>query len=182
MKAYSPKRQARKPIRLKYYDYRSQGYYFITICCKDKQCFFGEVVGREMKLNRVGEVVQQCWENIPIHFPNVILHPFIIMPNHLHGIIEIVGANQYSPEYNDMVQNKGEKDVSPLRGTSQTVGSIVRGFKIGVTKWGRNNTDINEIWQRNYYEHIIRDEKSYFQIIEYIENNPLKWEYDSLYS
>ncbi|MEG9487534.1 transposase [Mannheimia sp. HC-2023] len=105
MKAYSPKRQARKPIRLKYYDYRSQGYYFITICCKDKQCFFGKVVGREMKLNRVGEIVHKEWLNTEKIRKNIQLHEFVVMPNHFHAILEItesldnnnVGANSNCP-------------------------------------------------------------------------------------
>ncbi|HDL5699813.1 TPA: hypothetical protein PXE99_001635 [Mannheimia haemolytica] len=179
MQKYQPEIHRRRSIRLKHYDYRSQGFYFITLCCKNKHHFLGEIVDDEMRLNKIGNIVRQCWEDIPDHFPNVSLHSFVIMPNHLHGIIEIVetvGANHHLP------QCIRAKNVSPLRGTSQTIGSIVRGFKIGVTKWVRQNTDISEIWQRNYYEHIIRNETSYFQIIEYIENNPLKWLEDCFYS
>lgn len=171
MQKYQPEIHRRRSIRLKHYDYRSQGFYFITICCKNKHHFLGEIVDDEMRLNKIGNIVRQCWEDIPDHFPNVSLHSFVIMPNHLHGIIEIVetvGKIIICPMY------KGEKCFA-LTGTSRTIGSIVRGFKIGVTKWVRQNTDISEIWQRNYYEHIIRNETSYFQIIEYIENNPLKW-------
>lgn len=105
MKAYSPKRQARKSIRLKYYDYRSQGYYFITICCKDKQCCFGKVLGGEMKLNRVGEIVHKEWLNTEKIRKNIQLHEFVVMPNRFHAILEItesldnnnVGVNSNCP-------------------------------------------------------------------------------------
>ena len=88
------------------------------------------------------------------------------MPNRIHGIIEIkpVAANNHSP-----------KNHSPIRGTSKTIGSVVRGFKIGVTKWMRQNTNVYDVWQRNYHEHIIRNEQSYFRITEYILQNPNMW-------
>ncbi len=116
------------------------------------------------------------------------------MPNHVHGIIEIVtnvGAKHFSPENNEhctkhfSLENNEHwaKDISPLpNGTSKTVGSIVRGFKIGVTKWVRQNTDIYQVWQRNYHEHIIRNENACIKIGEYIKNNPQKWDEDCFYS
>lgn len=159
----------RKSIRLKYYDYRSEGFYFITICCKNKECLFGQIINQQMHLNHLGNYVKQCWENIPTFFPQVRIDEFVIMPNHVHGIIEITE------------QVRGKCNLPLQKGTSQTIGSIVRGFKAGVTSWARKNTDIFDIWQRNYYEHIIRDEKSYLQIYEYIQNNPILWEQDQLY-
>lgn len=95
-------------------------------------------------------------------------------------------ANKYSPGINRVNNdslgiNRANND-SPLRSPSKTIGSVVRGFKIGVTKWFRNNTDVETVWQRNYYEHIIRDEKSYQNISDYINNNPLKWQGDKFYS
>ncbi|MFK8268422.1 transposase [Capnocytophaga cynodegmi] len=198
MKKYNPDKHKRRSIRLKGYDYSREGLYFITICCQNRAHYFGEIINEEMQLNEIGEIAQKCWRDIPNHFKNVLLHTFVVMPNHIHGIIEIVtpvGANQHLP-YNETVnqhlphnetanyhlpdENRG-KDLSPLRGTSNTIGSIVRGFKIGVTKWVRSNTNIHQIWQRNYYEHIIRNEASYFKIHEYIENNPAKWNEDCFY-
>jgi REP element-mobilizing transposase RayT len=221
----------RRSIRLKGYDYSQAGLYFITICCQDRACLFGEIVGAEnfppnknmvndvnganhyspnnespkMILNDAGKITNECWMEIPKHFPNAVLHEHIVMPNHVHGIIELisepVGAenfppnkngmndfppnknrvNDYSPNKNGMNDVNGAENFPPLRVTSKTIGSIVRGFKIGVTKWFRNNADYKTIWQRNYHEHIIRNEKSYKTISEYIINNPAKWQYDKFY-
>ncbi len=185
MKKYNPDKHKRRSIRLKGYDYSREGLYFITICCQNRAHYFGEIINEEMQLNEIGEIAQKCWRDIPNHFKNVLLHTFVVMPNHIHGIIEIVtpvGANQHLPHNETANQHLPDdnraKDISPLRGTSNTIGSIVRGFKIGVTKWVRSNTNIHQIWQRNYYEHIIRNEASYFRIHEYIENNPAKWTED----
>lgn len=140
-----------------------------------------------MILNELGKIAETCWLQIPEHFTNVTLHEFIIMPNHVHGIIEItVGAKNISPPNEKDISNEQAKDISPqqsliIKGTSKTIGSIVRGFKIGVTKWARKNTDINDIWQRNYYEHIIRNDNSYQNISLYIQNNPLNWNEDKFY-
>ncbi|MDO4782693.1 MAG: hypothetical protein Q4A09_05670 [Capnocytophaga felis] len=199
MEKYNPEIHKRRSVRLKDFDYSREGLYFITICCQNKAHYFGEIIDGEMRLNEIGEIAQKCWRDIPNHFKNVLLHSFVVMPNHIHGIIEIVtrvGANQHLPHnetanhhspHNEttnqhLPDDNGAKYLSPLRGTSNTIGSIVRGFKIGVTKWVRVNTDIHQIWQRNYYEHIIRNEESYFKIHEYIENNPAKWEEDRFYS
>ncbi len=193
MNKYNPEIHKRRSIRLKDFDYGQEGLYFITICCQNREHLFGEIVEGEMQLNDIGRVAEQCWNAIPKHFENVSLHSFVIMPNHVHGIIEIitnVGAKHFSPENNEhwakhfSFENDEHwsKDISPLpKGTSKTIGSIVRGFKIGVTKWARQNTDIYQVWQRNYHEHIIRNENSYYRISEYIENNPKKWEDDCFY-
>ena len=94
---YDPNIHHRKSIRLKGYDYSQAGMYFITLCVQDKLCLFGEVVNGEMVLNDAGRVANACWLNIPEHFPNAILYEHIVMPNYVHGIIEFVGANHYSP-------------------------------------------------------------------------------------
>lgn len=216
----------RRSIRLKGYDYSQEGLYFITICCEDRICRFGKVVNGKMVLNETGKIAEACWVQIPQHFPNVVLHEYVIMPNHIHGIIQIVGAKNFSPDTphtpdtgtpeekwakDISPENKRAKDISPENkwqidispeekrakdfspeeirvknfspqsGTSKTVGSIVRGFKIGVTKWVRQNTEIQKLWQRNYYENIIRNEQAYQNISRYIQNNPLNWGKDKFY-
>lgn len=207
----------RKSIRLKGYDYSQKGLYFITICCHQRAHLFGKVgldnEGKTiMLLNQAGEIAKQCWEEIPSHFPNVNLHEFIIMPNHIHGIIEFVGANNHSPELfenhhspelienhhsSELIEFERANNHSPQRkideinraknnspqptGTSKTVGSVVRGFKIGVTKWFRQNGYEKTIWQRNYYEHIIRNMNAYQRISNYIIENPKKWREDCFY-
>ncbi len=176
----------RRSIRLKGYDYTQPGAYFITICTHLRRTLFGEVVDGEMRLNALGEVARQCWAAIPDHFPHTALDEFVIMPNHVHGIIWIVddiGANNHSPNHHSPA-NVGAKNFSPLqsspppRGTSKTIGSMVRGFKIGVTKWARQNTDVYTVWQRNYYEHIIRNDRALDAIRQYIADNPLRWHLD----
>ncbi|MCQ8105445.1 transposase [Methylomonas sp. SURF-2] len=176
----------RRSIRLKNYDYAQAGFYFVTVCTHQKTCFFGSIQNGAMVANDLGRVVECCWNEIPAHFPNVASDAFVVMPNHVHGILVInagendcswgVGANHHS-------RIVGAKDFSPLRprGTSKTLGSIIRGFKIGVSKWAKNNTQIQTVWQRNYWEHIVRNEQQLNLIREYILNNPAQWELDSLH-
>ncbi|MNJ97712.1 hypothetical protein D3C87_154650 [compost metagenome] len=179
----------RQSIRLRGYDYSQEGLYFITINCQDRAHRFGKIVNGQMLLNDAGRQAQICWLAIPQHFTNVVLHEFVVMPNHIHGIVEIsaptVRANHHLPNHtsaNDVSPHhtRANNDL-PLRGTSNTIGSMVRGFKIGVTKWFIANYNIKNIWQRNYYEHIIRDENAYHNISNYIENNPLNWEKDKFH-
>ena len=178
---YNPDTNHRRSIRLKGYDYSQEGAYFVTICTHNRECMFGKILDGEMRINEWGTIVEHCWLEIPEHYPNVSLDEFVIMPNHVHGVIilneniSMIGANIV-----------GAKDFSPLHnnrpfGTSRTIGSIVRGFKIGVTKWFRKNTCIYTVWQRNYYEHIIRNEIELNKIREYILNNSLNWEIDENY-
>jgi REP element-mobilizing transposase RayT len=174
LSSYNPTIHHRRSIRLKGYDYAQEDLYFITICCQDKAHLFGEIVDGEMILNECGEIANNCWLEIPNHYPNVGLHQHIIMPNHVHGIIEI----KYKSNLITVFPTVGANDYSPLRSPSKTIGSIVRGFKIGVTKWMRQNTHIYDVWQRNYFENIVRNKQSYHQITKYIQNNPENWKDD----
>jgi REP element-mobilizing transposase RayT len=165
---YNAKVHKRRSIRLKGYDYSQQGMYFVTVCTHNHHFLFGHIAEERITLNNAGRFTNKCWLEIPEHFPHVALDEFIIMPNHIHGIIIIndinVGANNYSP-----------LQINQFRSPSKTIGSMIRGFKIGVTKWFRANTNVYNVWQRNYYEHIIRNENKLNKIREYIINNPLKW-------
>lgn len=165
----------RRSIRLCEYDYSQEGAYFVTLCTQNREALFGQIVDGVMCLNAAGKIVEQCWHNIPTHFPRADLDNFVIMPNHVHGIIIITDKPFHGT-------NVGTKDFSPLppHGTSKTLGSIVRGFKIGVTKWLRTNTRTHDVWQRNYWEHIVRDELELGQIREYIQNNPAQWSLDEM--
>ncbi|MBC7884508.1 MAG: hypothetical protein H7X99_03490 [Saprospiraceae bacterium] len=164
---YNPQKHHRRSIRLKGYDYSQEGLYFITICCESREYRFGKIENGDMILNDAGKNADECWLEIPKHFPNAILHEYIVMPNHVHGIIELSGVENFQPR-----QNEFQKLIP------RSIGSIVKGFKIGVTKWFRNNLVIEKIWQRNYYEHIIRNVESYQRISEYIIHNPAKWKED----
>ena len=167
----------RRSIRLAGYDYSQPGLYFVTICTFKHQQLFGQIEDGYMILNEAGENANICWLLIPDHFPNTELDEFIVMPNHVHGIIHIVdfgnvGAKNFSPLPNNM---------NSFHSPSKTLGSIVRGFKIGVTNWIRKNTDNYHVWQRNYYEHIIRDEDDLDRIRKYIRHNPGNWNNDRLF-
>ncbi|MFU8798355.1 MAG: transposase, partial [Gammaproteobacteria bacterium] len=186
--AYHPDIHHRRSIRLKDYDYSKEGAYFVTICTHEREYLFGEIVDGVMGLNDAGKVARQCWEDIPNHFPHVVLDVFVIMPNHIHGVVVIknpVGGDALFVETDKLLGGiVGAKNFSPLhpyrtsiqakqpRGTSKTIGSIVRGFKIGVTKWMRQNTPGVPVWQRNYYERLIRNDREMAATREYIVNNP----------
>ncbi len=168
----------RRSIRLQGFDYSQSGAYFITICTKNHECLFGDIIGGKMFLNEFGKFVKHCWNGIPDHFPDVVLDEFVIMPDHIHGII-VINKKSVIPV---RVQN-----FEPVQMINQyqhiiprSIGSIIRGFKTGVTKFFRQNTGIHVVWQRNYYEIIINDDISLFRIREYIKNNPIKWENDEI--
>ena len=192
------KQHHRHSIRLPGYDYSQNGFYFLTICTRNRECLFGQIRNGMMFLSEIGEIVDLCWQEIPCHFPHVVVREYVIMPNHIHGIIEIcnhiVGANNYSTlqrPSNTPQQPVWANNYSPLQrpsntpmalastrptGTSRTVGSVVRGIKIGVThRMGHSP------WQRNYYEHIIRNTTAYQNIVQYMVQNPMKWEEDCFY-
>lgn len=187
----------RRSIRLKGYDYTQEGLYFITICCQDRAEIFGTIENGEMKLNEYGEIAYDEWKNSENVRDNIRIHEFVIMPNHIHGIIEILFK-------------KGKSTVGEFKSPSQTIGSIIRGFKIATIKKIKGRGEDRgesksapartgelqfaptapthkirqldyKIWQRNYYEIIIRDEQAYFNISEYIINNPKKWQEDKFY-
>jgi putative transposase len=178
MNAYNPKIHHRKSLRFKGVDYAQEGIYFLTICTYKKQRIFGHVnTNGQMVLSEGGQIANTCWQDIPNHFPNVALYAFVIMPDHVHGLIEI--KKKYIPAHlkEGESSSQGSKPhIAKFQApTPGAVGSIVKGFKIGVTKWFRTNTPIKDIWQRNYYVQIVRDDMAFLNISEYIKNNPAKW-------
>lgn len=171
---YNPEIYHRHSIRLKGYDYSQAGAYFITICTQNRKCLFGEIVNAEMLLNDAGKMVEKWWYELKNKFPNMELDQYVVMPNHFHGIIQIiVGADlRVCPD------NSGEHTGSPLH-------RMVQWFKTITTNEYIHNVKINnwqpfegKLWQRNYYEHIIRNENELNHIREYIINNPLQWQFD----
>ncbi|MEK7368036.1 MAG: transposase, partial [Planctomycetota bacterium] len=172
--AHNPVKHQRRSIRLKGYDYSQKGAYFVTICTCNKKCLFGKVVESKIVLNKLGQMVVKCWNEIPIHFPNVELDVFVIMPNHLHGIIVLTDycrGGVPPPHW------KGEA-TSPLQ--KSTLGQVVAYFKYWTTRSINQtfNTPGNRIWQRNYYEHVVRNEDDLNETREYVINNSLKWKLD----
>ena len=197
--AYDPEIHHRKSIRLRGYDYSAPGRYFVTICAQEKACLFGGIASSQIELNNYGRIVENVWKELPLHFPLVELDRFVVMPNHFHAIAVIVdprakrvgagfprpnseqsetGVGEGFPRPMSLILNPGGEN-PPLR----ALGDVMRWFKYESTK------RINElrgmagrrIWQRNYYEHIILSDKSYWRIREYIADNPKNWVKDKLH-
>ena len=173
----NPSKRNRKSIRLQCYEYSNPGYYFVTICTHKMRHKFGVVFNGHMILNHYGVVAKRNWLNTENIRPNVKLGSFVIMPNHMHAVFQILGSSNTVGAYHDTPLPR--KFESP----SNSVGAIVRGYKSTVTKQInqiRRNSE-PKIWQRNYHEHIIRDQRSLNKITEYIEKNPQLWEKDIYY-
>ena len=208
---YEPKKHHRRSVRLKGYDYASPGWYYVTICTHDRNFLFGEIVESQMRPSRVGEIAQECWNEIPRHCPRATLDVSIVMPNHLHGIIVIggetpsEGTGTLRPAFTKSASSPGrdtpwlvpttvrrEAFGKPVPGSLAT---LLRLFKQAVTVQARALARVCggvppefvgarhgvplQVWQENFYEHIIRNEKELNRIREYICNNPLRWLYDS---
>jgi putative transposase len=156
----------RKPSRLRDYNYSQDGYYFITVCTIGRKEFFGDIREAEMELNRYGEIVNQCWYDLPRHYPNCSLDSFLIMPNHVHGIIVID---------NETAVGNGFKPF-PTHGLSE----MIRGFKTFSSRRINERILGNDRfqWQKSFYDHVVRSDKSLDLIRGYIQNDPLKWDLD----
>lgn len=164
----------RRSIRLKGYDCAGTGGYYVTIVSRGRECLFGEIVDGKMHLNEMGKIVRECWEEISTHFPAVDFDVFVVMPNHLHGIIIIHNNGRQMMKSSPAI---GARHASPLpaRGvSSHSLGAIIGSFKSAVTRRAGRKLNLANIWQRNYYEHIIRDQTDYERIANYIAINPSK--------
>jgi REP element-mobilizing transposase RayT len=163
----------RRSIRLKEYDYSQPGQYFITICVQHRSCLFGQIKEATCILSPAGEMVDAKWRAIAERFPMVELGPYVIMPNHIHGLIHIDAPDPDTP-------------TSDMR--SDSIGSIIQWFKTGTTydyisgvKTEEWPTFDGRLWQRNYWEHVVRHERDYDRIADYIETNPSLWNEDTLH-
>ncbi len=183
--SYDPDKHHRRSIRLKGQDYAEPGTYFVTVCTHERACLFGHVVNGEMHLNDAGEIARRCWEDIPHHFPLVELDVFVIMPNHVHGIIVIRckgEASDFDGSSNTQIR---VADASPLRprpnGTEPgSLPAIVQNFKSVSTRKINvaRGAPGSPVWLRNYYEHIVRNEAELMAIRDYIVGNPSRWDDD----
>jgi putative transposase len=187
----------RRSIRLKDYDYSSPGAYFVTIVTHGYQCIFGMIVENQMHLNNLGQIVQKCWVELPDHFSDTEVNPFVVMPNHIHGIITIYEndrvdptaftrrgtiyraptTNDHPPTRDDRAQ-KTEKFGQPVVGSIPT---LIRIYKAAVSRLARKELKMVNVWQRNYYEHIIRNQSELESIANYILSNPVHWPDDPEY-
>ena len=188
----------RRSIRLPGYDYASPGAYFVTVCVRGGKCLLGEVVDGAMRLNEFGQIAHDFWMQVPLHFLGVSIDAFTIMPNHLHAIIviqvpSVVVGDAGEGEGTSPLQDRpdgagvGRGGVAPPTAHSRiakpTLGQIVAYYKHQTTKRINQCRDMPGVafWQRNYWEHIIRNERSLNRIHEYIENNPARWAEDQLH-
>ena len=209
---YNPDKHHRKSIRLKGYDYSQAGLYFITICCQNRAHLFGNVINKQMILNDAGKMIENQWQQLTDRFNNIELHEYVVMPNHFHGVLQIVGATLVVAQNKNGIltipngdvkipigdvkipnggfdNSKGQpQGIAPTE-TEKTVGDIVGAFKSITTVEYINGVKNNnwkpfngKLWQRNYWENIIRNDNSYQKISDYIINNPSKWNEDTFYS
>ena len=186
-KIINPLLHNRRSIRLPGYDYSQAGAYFITICTKDRECLFGEILGMSdtvgagskpaqnvMRLNGNGKIVENTWNDLIHHINSIELGEFVVMPNHVHGIIHIIER--------ELIPRAG-LEPAPTPPQQKSLSEIIRQFKT----FSARHINIQRltpglpVWQRNYYEHIIRDEKSFNKIADYITYNPARWETDELF-
>ena len=239
---YNPAIHHRRSIRMKGYDYSRAGAYFITICTHNREWLFGEIADGEMKMNDAGQMVQTVWDEMSIRFDGMELDRFVVMPNHIHGIIVLPRRGEscirpydrirpcinrpciirpcnppyerpcihsdpsnghstdYRGDHGDHDHNghhgdykgdhhhKGDHKDRPYGTLPGTVGRIIQAFKSITTHEYTNGVKQHcwlpfngKLWQRNYWEHIIRNETELNRICEYIDNNPALWESDKLY-
>ena len=165
----------RRSIRLKSRDYALPDPYFVTVCAEEKRCIFGRIENGSLVPSELGRLVRECWVSIPEHFPQTTLHEFVVMPNHVHGVIAIlpiplVGAQHCCA----LPRGTTSEGVRP-----GSLGAIVRSFKAIVAKRAHKELGWNgPVWQRNYFERVLRDGREFSNASRYIAENPMKWEWD----
>lgn len=158
----------RKIIRLSGFDYATPGYYYVTLCTKNKQCLFGKVAGGEMMINALGRIVVEVWQGLASNFSDLVLDEFIVMPNHVHGLVRI------------------EKRLSfKEAGTAATLSQVVGALKSKSTLLCRKRLFPEkkklEFWQKTFYDRVIRNEEELLKVREYIRYNAQKWEKDEYF-
>jgi putative transposase len=172
---YNPEKHHRRSIRLTGYDYKQSGAYFVTIVTHNRICLFGDISDGEMVLSDTGRIAEVSWIGLSSRFPVVSLDFFVVMPNHIHGIL-IVGAQFIAPAsvpYNHVgIAQEGAMHRAP------TLGEIIRTYKAASTRMIRQTANLEFAWQRNYYEHVVRNEESLNRIRQYILENPARWAMD----
>jgi putative transposase len=188
----------RRSTRLPGFDYTRPGTYFVTICTAAGACVFGDVVAGRLELSHAGQITSECWHEIPMHFRNVTLDAFIVMPNHFHGILVVhavhepdnVGAHEPDNVGAHEPHNVGAQHAAPLhlpapasshkpagRVIPGSLGAIVRSFKSATTRRINlvNRTVGKVLWQRNYYDRILRNDRELYLARRYVRSNPIRW-------
>jgi putative transposase len=172
---YDPIKHHRRSIRLRGYDYSEAGEYYVTLCVHGRSHAFGDIKNGMMLLSDIGEIASSCWLEIPRHFSNVVLDEFVIMPDHMHGILILrecvpVGVQYIEPRQDQTTHLNQYQRIIP-----GSLSSIVRCYKAAVTRNCHRQGILGFQWQRNFYEHIIRDGNDHARIQKYIADNVNKW-------
>ena len=182
---YNPETHRRRSIRLKNYDYTQAGFYFITLCVQGRESLFGEIVQDQMIFNAAGKMIEKEWQTLQKRFPHIVLHEYVAMPNHFHAIIEVDNAAQ---DFQINTNNGQPQGIAPtVDHSKKSIGDMIGAFKsITTVEYIRGIKTNNwqgfdgKLWQRNYWDHVIRNEQSLNDIAQYIINNPQNWEMDKL--
>ncbi|MGA7731816.1 MAG: transposase [Chloroflexia bacterium] len=168
MSAYNPELHHRRSIRLRGYDYTQSGAYYITVCTQDRLCLFGDIDDGVLTLNRAVQMVRDVWDELPLYYPDVEVDAIVVMPNHIHGTLVLLDQQE-----------------APRTGTRLSLPDIVARFKSLTTTLYRKGVYESgwqpfpgKLWQRDYYEHIIRGEDELNKVREYIYYNPARWHQD----
>ena len=179
MMGYNPLKHHRRSTRLETWDYSRGWWYFVTICTLSRECILGDIRSDVMSLCQAGKIAEGEWKRIPNQFPSVELDDFVIMPNHIHGIIilnnnflEVADSNRRG-----LINQTPTKDWILMNNPVVNLGKVVRAFKARTSRLIHRAGCKSSIWQRGYYDHIIRNEADLHRIREYIANNPLKWKF-----
>jgi putative transposase len=163
--------------RLRDWNYAASGWYFVTICTENKRCYFGRIIDAQQHLSPLGNYAEACWQEIPSHHKNVTLDEFVVMPNHVHGIVVINGPECMLP-----LRRKGErrpqKPLPSVSPKSSSLGTIMRSYKSAVSTWAQEQ-GVSFDWQPRFHDRIIRGKNSLENIRKYIRDNPLNWEKDT---
>ncbi|VEN75340.1 conserved hypothetical protein [Candidatus Desulfarcum epimagneticum] len=176
--AYHPEKHHRRSLRLKAYDYSKSGAYFVTICARNRECLFGDITDGRMAHSDSGRIASESWLWMGDQYGHVILDAWTIMPNHMHGIVFISGGRGGSRTA-PVSSTAAPRCILPVN-RRKPLGRLIGSFKTVSTKRINQMRDTpgEKIWQRNYYEHIIRNDKELTRVREYIDQNVLKWEWD----
>jgi REP-associated tyrosine transposase len=194
-----PTTHNRHSIRLQGFDYSRAGAYFVTICVRDRQCLLGDAVDGAIQLNDAGRMIQTIWDELPLRFTGLKLADFVVMPNHIHGIFVLPGrgescirpspTNSQEPADCRINHESGDHKDRPYGTLPGSVGRIVQAFKSITTHAYADGVKQNgwspfpgKLWQRNYWDHVVRNESEFHCISEYIRNNPAQWDSDQLNS
>ena len=188
---FDPKTNKRRSLRLKNYDYSRTGAYFVTVCVRKRLCLFGDIVEGRMNASARGEMVAKAWHDLPGHYAGVNVDSFVLMPNHIHGIVVLnpnsVGAAPCGRPSSVTVVNAGQpRGVAPTNEKRLALPDVIHRFKSWTTKLYSDGVRRHrwppfpgQLWQRNYYEHVIRDDDDLEKIREYILANPHTWDTDT---